>query len=387
MRVLFLTVSAGEGHNSICRALNDFVANHYPDVETKTVDLYKNRDKLRTYLVNKGYFTLCRLAIKFSNFLFERTKRIDYRKKKITPATFFVDKSTLKYVENSINDFQPDVIFCAHTFAGISVQKLLEAKNKVCENAKTFSIVSDFDIAPSSELLNKINYIFVPNHDFDDDLIKKGFKKEQIIETGIPIDQKYKMQLNQDNLREKLGLKKMFTVLIMCGGFGFGNNLNLIKNLNKSKNNFQILVINGKNQEQFNRIAKYISKHNKSNIKNFGYVKNVDELMTVSDIIITKLGGLSVSEALCKDKPIIATRKLPFQEVDNKDYLVSKNVCVYINSDSVPYKIVDNFINNEANMEKFRLAISTLKKPNATEEICNFMIGKSKRYVRIRKTV
>lgn len=373
MKILFLTVSAGEGHNSMCRSLTSYFENHFPDVETKTVDLFKGRDKLRTFLVNKGYFTICRYAIHFSNAVFEHTKKVDYRTKKLTPSNFFLKKA-MPFIENNINEFKPDIIFCAHTFSGMAVQILRRKGNEVCKNAKVFSIVSDFDVAPCTELLNEIDYIFVPSLDFSGDLLKRGFKQEQIVETGIPINEKFSIQLDKDEMRKKLGLSNMFTVLITGGGVGFGNTYKLVKNLLKSKNQFQIVTICGKNKKQFNKLETLKKQNKLTNLTNFGFVNNVNEIMSASDIIVAKLGGLMTSEAFSREIPIIATKKLPFQEVDNKNYLVGKNACLYISNNKTAYKLVDRIIEDEELFSKMKESVKKIKKPFSCKNICEFML-------------
>ncbi len=377
MKVLFLTVSAGEGHNSICRSLTSQFEK-YPDVQAKTVDLFKGRNKLRTYLVNKGYFTICRYAIHFANAVFELTRRTDYRNKKITASSFFVNNA-INFVKETIEEYKPDAVFCAHTFAGICMSKLREQKNEIALSAKVFSIVSDFDVAPTTECLTKIDYIFAPTPDFDGDLVKKGFSENQIVTTGIPINEKFCKKIDKSEARHNLGIdKNMFTLLIMNGGFGFGNNAKLVKNLRKSKNNFQILTINGKNKKQLFKLNKFKNKTNDVGLTNFGFVNNVDEIMSASDIIITKLGGLTTSEAFSKGLPIIATKKLPFQEVENKDYLVSKNACIYLKNNNLAYKVVDSLIASPDRLAEMQKSVSALSYPTSSKTICDFIVNSVK---------
>ncbi len=374
MKVLFLTVSPGEGHNAICKALAGFMKNHEENVETKIVDIFKGRDNFRDFLVNKAYFALCRSAIHFANACFELFKKRDYRKEKVNPTTFFVDKRTLKFIQNEIDTFCPDIIFCAHMFPAVAVAKLRHTFNSACLKAKTYFIVSDFDVPPCTELLNNIDYIFVPNNDFREGLINKGFDEAQIIDSGIPVDEKFAKTIDKEEIREKLNLKNIFTALVMSGGDGLGNNYKLVKNLRKSNNKIQIVTVSGRNTKQFKLLEKYKSKNNDTLLTNYAFVNNVDELMSASDIVITKMGGLTTSEAFSKDLPIISTKRLPFQENNNKNYLLSKNACLYIEKEKKAYEILDNLLKDQKKYNEMKNAIKFMKKEKSSEYVCKFML-------------
>ena len=131
MKVLILTVSAGEGHNSMSRAISNYLKDTYNDVEIKQVDLYKDGEKTRkkkraNWMVNDGYFTLVKYAIKFANSNFERLKVRNINKKATTLRGNFI-KPAFADIEKVVDEFKPDAVFCAHTFAGIIMTDLRKA--------------------------------------------------------------------------------------------------------------------------------------------------------------------------------------------------------------------------------------------------------------------
>ena len=252
MKLLILTVSAGEGHNSMSRAISNYIKDTYPDMEIKQVDLFKDGDKTKkkkraNWMVNDGYCTLVKVAIKLANSQFEKLKNRDItrpaktlRKNFITPAT--------PYIEEVINEYKPDAVFCAHTFAGIIMTDLRNKGNENALRARIVTVVSDYDVAPYTELLTKVDYIVTPSDDFDDVLLKKGFDLSKRITLGIPVQTKFSKLIDKNEAKKNLGLdlnKK--TVMMMSGGVGFGNIAKLVLNLNKCKNDFQIVCVCGRN--------------------------------------------------------------------------------------------------------------------------------------------
>ena len=375
MKILILTVSAGEGHNSMSRAISNYISTEYADAEIKQIDLFKDGEKTKkkkraNWLVNDGYFALVKYFIGFANRSFERLKNRNINKKATTLRKTFIKPATPD-VEKVVNEFKPDAVFCAHTFAGIIMTDLRKTGNENALNARVVTVVSDFDVAPYTELLTGVDYVITPSDDFDDVLINKGFDINKRLSYGIPVQTKFSNHIDKQEAKKSLGLdlnKK--TVMMMSGGVGFGNIAKTVLNLNKCKADFQIVCVCGRNAKLKETLEKLKAKGKiKKDIFIYGFVNNVDVIMSASDVLISKLGGLSTSEAFNKSLPIIASKKLPFQEQDNLIYLKSKNACDYVKNTKKLYILLDNFLFDNKikyNMEK---GVKMLRKPNATKDI------------------
>lgn len=375
MKLLILTVSAGEGHNSMSRAISNYIKDTYPDTEIKQVDLFKDGDKTKkkkraNWMVNDGYFTLVKVAIKLANSQFEKLKNRDItrpaktlRKNFITPAT--------PYIEEVINEYKPDAVFCAHTFAGIIMTDLRNKGNENALRARIVTVVSDYDVAPYTELLTKVDYIVTPSDDFDDVLLKKGFDLSKRITLGIPVQTKFSKLIDKNEAKKNLGLdlnKK--TVMMMSGGVGFGNIAKLVLNLNKCKTDFQIVCVCGRNAKLKKELECLKEKGKiKKDIFIMGFVNNVDEIMSASDVLIGKIGGVAIAEAFNKFLPIIANKKLPFQEYDNMVYLRERNACEYISDNNKAYQVVDEFFTNTEKYNLMQEQIKSIRRPNASKDI------------------
>lgn len=367
-KVLILTVSAGEGHNSMSRAVANCIGD---DAEVLTYDLYKGNSKFYTMLVNKGYFFACKYFMPIANAFYERQKRRNPEKNKKTVVHKMTKKIKPK-VLSLLEEFKPDVVFCAHTYGA---HVMSEFKRNGLTDVKVFSIVSDYDVAPYTETCTQIDYIIAPNEDFDADLIHKGFNKEQILHLGIPVQNKFSENIDKKEARREIGIDQdKFTVMMMNGGVGFGNTIKLIKNLSKASVDFQIISVCGRNEKLKKKIDKLIKKGKfAKKIYNNGFVTNVDVLMSASDVLVGKIGGVAICEAFNKGLPIIASHKLPWQEYDNMVYLCKREACDYIAKNKYAYKVLEHLANGEGVYETRVKNLEKIRKQNATRDIVSAM--------------
>ena len=383
MKVLILTVSAGEGHNSMSRAISNYLKDTYNDVEIKQVDLYKDGEKTRkkkraNWMVNDGYFTLVKYAIKFANSNFERLKVRNINKKATTLRGNFI-KPAFADIEKVVDEFKPDAVFCAHTFAGIIMTDLRKKGNENAKKARVVTVVSDYDVAPYTELLTEVDFVVTPSDDFDDVLKAKGFDLKKRITLGIPVQTKFSKHIDKIEARKELGIdEKKKTIMLMSGGVGFGNIAKLVLNLNKCKTDFQIVCVCGRNAKLKKNLEQLKAKGKiKKDIYIFGFVNNVDVIMSAADVLIGKIGGVGIAEAYNKHLPIIANKKLPFQEYDNMVYLKARNACEYISKNSEAYKVVDNFFQDEDKLKIMREQIEVIRRPDASKDIGDLLyLGK-----------
>ncbi|MCA9398135.1 MAG: hypothetical protein KC618_00180, partial [Candidatus Omnitrophica bacterium] len=148
-----------------------------------------------------------------------------------------------------------------------------------------------------------------------------GIDSFRVFATGIPTNEKFSRNYDISNLKERFELKEdVFTVLIATGSFGIGP----IEAIIKALKGFQIIVVCGHNKKLYAKL----SAHKTDLVKVFGLVDNMHELMAVSDIMVTKPGGLSISEALVSQLPMVFFNAIPGQESNNVKVLKKHGVGV-----------------------------------------------------------
>ncbi len=367
MKVLVLSVTAGQGHNSTAKALCAYLESI--GCQAEMLDTLEYLHHILGETVSRGYLlaaTNAKLAYKGAYRLAEKRKK---SRSEISPTRAtgnLMSKKLIKY----INTYDPDVIICTHIFAGI-ILDVLKEKDQL--RAKTVGILTDFMFHPYWEEGINLDYVVTPNEQLLVQAKKKGFTESQVLPFGIPIHPKFGEGISKEQARAELGLDiNKRTVLLMSGSMGYGNIEDTVNALDNLPFDFQIITVCGNNSEAKARIDGM--KTNKR-ILNLGYVNYVEKLMDASDCIISKPGGLTTSEAMAKGLPMIIVDPIPGQEDRNTEFLTNNGVAMAVSSTSPLDEVVYQMLANPHRTKVMRDAISMIAKPNSTRDICEFVKG------------
>lgn len=351
-KVLILTVTAGNGHNSAANALKQKLEST-GKVEVKVVDFIKEfASKLNVWTIDKGYDLAVGYLRPIYDAFYEHYKRVDPRKENTCAA-----QASLKHVNEQmlklIYDFQPDVIYGTSYYAGMVLTNLKRVYNLPC---KTIVCMLDYVVSPFWEANFGVDYLTLAHEDFRQELIEEGFKDNQLIYTGIPVREQFFQKKGKKEAREELGLEKdLFTVFILFGGGHWHGGHRILKSIvgSKIKQKMQIVIVNGRDEKTKNKIEKEMKKFPKNFVvKNYGFVKNIDVIMSASDVIVGKAGGLQSTESIVKGLPIICTVKIPGQEKYNMEFIKSKGGAVTYRTKKQLISHIQNFLNHPEKLEK-----------------------------------
>ena len=127
-----------------------------------------------------------------------------------------------------------------------------------------------------------------------------------------------------------------------------------------------------------NKFEEIINKNNKhDNIKVLEYTDKVPELMHISDLVVTKPGGLTTSESLASNLPMLIINPIPGQEEDNANYLEEKGVAIWISKNDNPQTIINNLLNDKNKLLKMKKSATSLSKKDSTKKICQILLKKN----------
>lgn len=371
-KFLILTVTAGEGHNSIAKAISNELSKK-PDNKILQVDLFKRFATIsKVKIIDSGYIMVCKMIPGIYNMVFRSLQKRDPDKRDTSIAQSIIKSETKKLLKH-IEQENPDVIVCTHFYPAIILTNLRKEK-KIDPSIKVVSILTDYTVHPFLECAIGVDYIVTPDKTLHQILIKKGYKSEQLLDFGLPVNTEFSKNIEKSTAREELGLDQdLFTVLVMVGGGGFGRVERLVRQLLKCKTPLQILVVNGRDKESKKRIDKLISKEGIIHkVVNYGYVNFVSKLMSASDLFTGKSGCISVNESLNKDLPMALTENLVAQEFDNMIFLNRNNACVRLTKDYDLLDAVEDLSRNSHLLDELKQNIAKIKKPDATERIVKF---------------
>lgn len=375
-KVLILTVTAGYGHNAAAESMKEKLESQ--GCAVKIVDVFKDLAKKEPFGYGKSYaFIVNHFRHIYSlvwRFLYMQNFKACGKNCGVQGGIKNLHDKLLRLIYN----FQPDVIYCTNfTPAGM-----------LCNLRRVYKLPSvniactlDYVVTPFYEVgVNGVDILTVAHQDMMPRLLKKGYNTKQLVCTGIPINEKFSQELDKKLARKKLGLKQdLFTVLVFFGGGylkgGFKSFKALAKNI---KSQMQIVVINGKDQNSKEKIDKMLPNLPKNlHIKNVGFTSDVPTFLSAADVMIGKCGGLSTTETINKNLPLIVTEKLNIQERHNFNFLKNKKLCLsFKHYHSLP-KIVEYLMQNPQVLQDIKNGLKPLA-IKATNTISELIVSQPK---------
>ncbi|MGG0716909.1 glycosyltransferase [Robertmurraya massiliosenegalensis] len=323
--VLFLPfLQIPSGHHQVANALIYRLQKLDPTLKCEKRDIlafsYGGVEKL----VSKTYIKWFSFFPQFYNKIYRKTVYKDPLKDKryrMYELLFY------PFMKKLIAEIHPDLIVCTHSLPAY-ILNLMKGRGEI--QAPIMNVYTDFFVHRLWGVLN-IDCHLVPNVQIKSFLIKKGVREEHIFVTGIPVHTNIKEQ-------EKPLLSSSddaITVLISGGNLGVGSIDGLIDDfLNYHKNNLKLIVLCGKNEE----LHKKLISLNNQQIQVHSFIESMErmnDLYDEVDAIVTKPGGVTVSECMFKRKPIFIYHALPGQEQINLENLKKEGLVFHLRKERV----------------------------------------------------
>jgi processive 1,2-diacylglycerol beta-glucosyltransferase len=383
MRILIATVTAGGGHLAAAAALDEAWRALRPRDVVEQVDLVKFFSKLHKQIHRGGYDKLVEHAPELWGMLFKQTDNPARARKLAKWRRIFTTPSRHRF-ERLVKQFKPDVVLCTHYLPFETLGRLRKRAVGVqpsgCSpggHAKAWtpthhplpfivSIVTDFE-AHALWMDPAVDLYCVAAEQTKARLVARGATAENIAVTGIPIAARFSGRMDPRTVRKQYGLRDDQPVLlVLSGGFGMGPVAEALAELDEVARPFQTIVVAGRNEELRHQLATQDRKHPTHVL---GFTTNMHELMAVADLIITKPGGLTSSEALAMGRPLLILDPIPGQEAANSDFLLEHGAAVKVNRlDDLPFKLEQLLAGKK--LSALAKAAKALGRSDAARTIC-----------------
>ncbi|MFH1354983.1 MAG: glycosyltransferase [Candidatus Omnitrophota bacterium] len=359
MKVFIIYASVGAGHHRTAKALYDYLKENRNNIaDLRLVDALGHSNRIFRFLCTSGYSFLVSKTPILWRFFFWITNFRLLRIISRTIARICNWTNTQRFSSLLIRE-NPDYIICTH-FLPTEIASNLKRLRKI--QSKTITVITDYSVHPYWISWGVDNYI-VATELTKKQLIREGVKEEKIKALGLPVSPQFFIDYKKETLLSKLGLKNdKFTVLMLTGSFGLGPIERIIDCL---YGQVQLLVVCANNQKLYKRL----SNKNLSDVRVYGYVDNIQELMTVSDIIITKPGGSTISEILMRELVPVFISPIPGQESGNVRVLMNYGVGILPgNVEEIKQAVLD-FKKHPEKIKIVRESIRKIKNPDVLKEI------------------
>lgn len=360
MRVLILYVSVGTGHMKAAEALKESIEKQFSGWQVDIIDTLKYINPIIDKIVVNSYLG----ALKNSPKLYSKLYTASGTGTGIYDITKALNKILSFRLKNIITEYNPSAIVCTHPFP-MQMLSSLKEKNKI--SIPAIAILTDY-VVHSLWLDNGMDAFIVANEKMKSEMINRGIPGNIIFPYGIPVSPKFLMPIDKNSLRKELGLENKFTVLVMGGGMGFGNIENTISSLLDCSADIQIIAVTGTNQKLKYHLEESAKKSTKK-VLILSYTDRINELMDISDLLITKPGGMTISEALVKGLPIFIISPIPGQEEGNANFLINSGVASKIEDSSYLINVLLQVSNDPYALKKMRENSKVLGKPHSAYDI------------------
>lgn len=316
LNILITTAPFGNGHKMVATALkNAFTNKGYNNVSV--VDVFTEAHPHITETIKKAYIKSYEFGEAYS-FLYYGTEKLVDKKVMDIYRNF-----GLRKLSQIAKDFKPDIII--NTFPILASLKI---KNDKGENIPVFNIVTDFYIH-KLWLSEEIDKFYLATNELQEELRKMNIPIEKTVVTGIPVRDAFEEMQNLTNIFKKYNFNRSKKiVLINAGAFG------VLKDIKKvcvelcRHTNIQVAAVCGNNAE----LKAQLESLSYRNLKVFGFTENIHELYKIATCMITKSGGITLSEALAVQLPLIIFKPVPGQEKENALYFEKKGAAFIANN-------------------------------------------------------
>ncbi len=322
MKILLLTAATGGGHIRAANAVEEYIREN-TGWNVRTVDCLKAVGRLLDKTVCDSYLFMAKKA----PMLFGRPYKRTNKQNMISHLVPKLSGLFSNMLYPAIEGYNPDVIITTHPFA---TEMVADLKGDGLVKAPLICIITDYG-AHRAYIAREVDSYVVASDDMVPELREFGVPLEKICPFGIPVHGVFFDPQDQKMLLRQLSLDpELPTLLFMAGSFGVSNIIKLYRDLAATQVKMQIIVITGRNQKLFEAFEKEIEAAPAIPTRLIYFTDEVEKYMHAADLLVTKPGGLTVSEALACNLPMAVFDAIPGQEEDNARFLKTHDMCVRI---------------------------------------------------------
>ena len=388
-KVLIMSASTGGGHNRAARAIKEELESRTIDnmsIECEIVDSLKLVNNTMDKVISRGYEKSALYTPKAygSVYRFSETTIASKNEFKTNPLTSLMARK----FKHLLNESTPDLIIGTHPFPMIALSTLKKNNNiHSLSRSESFYKSTKVDIPPMISVLtdytthstwiqNEIDYYIVGHEYVKELLVYEGVDSEKVKAFGIPVEKSFLSHRDRETVLTELGLSpEKLTVLLMGGSFGAGNIKETLEDLIAIDRDFQILVITGRNEHLKDKLSKMLDStiHNK-NICLLGYTNKMNDILASIDVLISKPGGLTTTEALLNDVPMIVPYFIPGQEEENLDFLTNCGAALRTTKKYILPVLLKVLIDDPSRLDNLRKNIKSIRKFDSAVNISNLVV-------------
>ena len=361
LRILILAASTGGGHIKASRAIESNIRQNMEDAEVQIVDVLKCINMLLDKTVCDGYRFLAKNTPKMYGKIYQKTNE-DGKLSSVVPKLNAVFAQKLY---PCIAEYNPDIIVATHAFA-VEMVSALKEEGKV--RVPLVCVITDYGMH-KAWIAPRVDAYVVSDEGMLREMTEAGVPEEKVHAFGIPVQDVFFQKQDKVQLLREMDLQAgLPTILIMAGSFGVSNIVEIYKEIMRLQTSLQVILITGRNRRMYDIFSRLVPESPKPT-KLLFYTNEVAKYMHVADLLITKPGGLTISEALACSLPLVVFDAIPGQEEDNAQFLMAHNMGVRIKDGKDCAQTVQRLLADQEKLETMRESCRGFDKSESGENI------------------
>lgn len=362
--IAVFSVSAGAGHVRAAEALKATAEAMFSDLRVVHIDLMDLVPKLFRSVYADSYTPIVEHHPALWGYLYAEAdkRKIDSSLDHLRTAVERLNTQKLKQV---LRDIEPDDVVCTHF---LPAELFSRWRRKRLWKKPVWVVITDFDVHMLWVYRHVTGYC-VAADEIAWRLLDRDVGEARVEVTGIPVMPAFSEPLDRDKCARELGIDPgVTTLLLMSGGSGVIPIHTLARRVLEHQKNLQVIALAGKNRRLL-ELLHDVARAFPGRIMPMPFTRTVEQLMAVSDLAVTKSGGLTSSECLAMGLPMLIVSPIPGQEERNADFLLEHGAALKAyDGAGLEFKL-RGLLQNPSRLETMRANARRLGKPDAAERI------------------
>ena len=370
-RVLILSAAVGAGHLRAAQAVELALKQLAPDAVVRNVDVLSLTNATFRRLYGSAYLDLVNKAPHVLGYfydLLDRPRRANSKRDRLRVA---VDRLNMTKLCELLECQTWDTIVNTH-FLPAEIIASLRREGTI--TTRHMTVTTDFE-THRLWVNQPCDHYTTATEEGAAYLRHWGVPDGAVSVTGIPIHPVFAQEKDRDGCLRRQGLKgDRPIVLQLAGGFGVGPIEKLLRGVLEVSRPLEVVVVAGRNAAAKEELQK-VDVPSRHRLKVLGFTDQIDELMGVADIVLSKPGGLTTSEVLARGAAMAIVNPIPGQESRNSDFLLESGAAMKINNIATLAMKLEAMLSNDAKLAALKANARKLGRPRAAFDVAKIALG------------
>lgn len=365
-RILVFSASVGAGHLRAAEAVELALRQTHPEAQVENIDVLELTNAAFRKLYGKAYIDLVNHAPHVLGFMYDMLDKPSRSgKNRGDRFRLAFEKLNLSRFTDLLCRRPPDLVINTHFLPAEIIASL--RKGGKCDFPQV-TATTDFEVH-RLWVNQPCDHYFTATDEGAAGLAAWGVPRETITATGIPIHPVFAKEKDRGELLEKHKLSGQRPIVLqLAGGFGVGPIARIYKGILAVQKPVDVVVVTGRNAEAREELSQ-IEVPARHGATVLGFTKEMDELMALADIVVSKPGGLTTSETLARGATMLIVEPIPGQESRNSDFLLENGAAIKVNNLATLSHKLQKLLDDPKRLAQLRTNAKRLGRPRAAFEI------------------